>query len=68
MTTRVSKHLKVVNSGGIHVTGKKLAKDYMEGEGSSIPNAMLNSHDSNAMLLKDFLSQETEKGLRGSIP
>lgn len=65
MTTRMSKTLKAMNSGGIHVKGKKIVK--AEGDGSSIPNAMLNSQDSNAMLLKDFLSQETDKNVRGSM-
>ena len=40
----------------------------MEGDGSSIPNALLSSRDGDAMLLKDYLSQETDKNLRGSIP
>ena len=67
LTTRVSKHVRAINSGGIHVKGTKIAKAY-EGDGSSIPNALLTSQDSNAMLLKDYLSQETDKNLRGSIP
>ena len=65
MTTRLSKNLRTINSGGIHVKGRGIPKAGMEVDAS---HAVLNSQDSNAMLLKDFLSQETEKGARAGIP
>ena len=48
--------MKAMNSGGIHVMGRKI--NYEE-DSYSIPNVMHKTHDGNR-LLKDFLIQKTD--------